>query len=72
MQDAVDCFLNSVNSFIEAFNGASHLSQTNIVAEALQVRLVNRAVVPLAMHLAFDLEILKLTPCLFKISDRET
>jgi hypothetical protein len=64
MQDAVNCFFNSINSSIEAhashrdaatFSGASHLSQTSMWAEALQVRLVNRAVVPLAMHLAFDL-----------------
>ena len=55
VQDAVNCFFNSVNSSIEAFSGASHLIQTSLWAEALQVRLVNRAVVPLAIHLAFDL-----------------
>jgi hypothetical protein len=52
VQDAVNCFFNRVNFSVEAFNGASHLSQTSMWAEALQVRLVNRAVVPLV---AFDL-----------------
>jgi hypothetical protein len=46
VQDAVNCFFNSVNFSVEAFNGASHLSQTSMWAEALQARLVNRAVVP--------------------------
>jgi hypothetical protein len=55
VQDAVNCFFNNVNFSIEVFNGASHLSQTSMWAEALQVRLVNRAVVPLAIHVAFDL-----------------
>jgi hypothetical protein len=55
VQDAVNCFFNSVNFSIEPFSDASHLSQTSMWAEALQVRLVNRAVVPLAIHLAFDL-----------------
>jgi hypothetical protein len=47
VQDAVNYFFDSVNFSVEAFNGASHLSQTSMWAEALQARLVNRAVVPL-------------------------
>ena len=54
MKDAVNYSFKSVNFSIEAFNGVSHLSQTSMWAEALQVRFVNRAAVPLAIHLAFD------------------
>ena len=48
-------FFDSVDFSIEAFNSVSHLSQISVWAKALQVRRVNRAVVPLAIHLAFDL-----------------
>ena len=48
-------FFDSVDFFIEAFNSVSHLSQISVWAKALQVRRINRAVVPLAIHLAFDL-----------------